>query len=261
MFHGTISFQNAYRTSNRGLFLTNRHIDTNKIFPFLIDNGIESQGCFTRLTIANNQLALTASNGDHSIDGFNAGLDRCIHILTLHDARRNTLDRPKTGCGNGSLPVDGLAQRVDHPSDHGVPYRHGCNPPCPAYQHSFGDPPVVPHYDYTDAIFSKVERCSHHPVSKLNQFLCFYICEPVNTSDTITCLSYCTDVANIKLRLKSLDLSLQISRDLLNQVCHEVLRAKFLLRTRARIRHLSGRIWHFLFKLPWKSYIIREKPS
>ncbi len=48
--------------------------------PFLVDDRVNRQGGFAGLAVANDQFALSASDRDHGINGFDTGLDRvCPH--------------------------------------------------------------------------------------------------------------------------------------------------------------------------------------
>ena len=43
----------------------NRNVDTSHVLTFLIDDGINRNGCFTCLAVTNNQLTLTTANWHH----------------------------------------------------------------------------------------------------------------------------------------------------------------------------------------------------
>ena len=98
VFHGTICFQLLNERSNGGCFLSNRYINTvNGFFCFmsvsLVDDGINGNSRFSRLTITNNQLTLTAANGDHTIHSFDTSLQGFSHRLTSHDTQRFPFNR------------------------------------------------------------------------------------------------------------------------------------------------------------------------
>ena len=67
-------FQLAYHVGDRRLLLTNRNVDTLNAFAFLVDDGVDGYGCFTNLTVTNDQLTLTTTNRHHRVDCFQTGL-------------------------------------------------------------------------------------------------------------------------------------------------------------------------------------------
>src|SRR2546430_1797310 len=62
VIHRAIVAQNLYHLRNRRALLANGAINTNEIVAFVVDNSIESDGSFSGLTIANDQLALAAGD-------------------------------------------------------------------------------------------------------------------------------------------------------------------------------------------------------
>ena len=74
MFHGTVVPQLVGKTNHRGVFLPDGDINTENARIFLVNNGIDGDFGFPGLTVADNQLALTATDGDHTVDGLDPGL-------------------------------------------------------------------------------------------------------------------------------------------------------------------------------------------
>ena len=58
--------------------LTNGHVDTFNAGAFLVDDGVDGNSGLTGLTVTDDQLALTATDRHHGIDGLQAGLHRLI---------------------------------------------------------------------------------------------------------------------------------------------------------------------------------------
>ena len=83
----------------------------------LINDSIDGHGRFAGLTVANDEFALTAPDGNHSVDGLDARLEGFVDRLTVDHAGSFALqghfknfarDRPKA--------VDGFAEGIDHPA-------------------------------------------------------------------------------------------------------------------------------------------------
>src|SRR5574341_65781 len=240
MVHCAIALKNTNGTSDGRFFLADCHIDTNEVFAFLVDNGVNRNCRLPRLAVTDDQFTLAATHRDHGVDRDNASLNGGIHILPLNHTWRNTLNGAKAGRRNGTSSINWLTQSIDHTSNHRLPHWYRSNPSCAAHRHAFDNPPVISHYDHTDTVFFQVEGCPHNAIRKLYQFLRTYIRESVDTCNAVTCLHNRTDVTDIEFRLKPLYLPLQITRDLLDQVCHDSSTLNFVLRTRTRIRFYPG---------------------
>ena len=145
-------------------------------------------------------------------------MHRGIHILTFHHARCNALDRAETRGRNGTFAVDRLAQRVDHTSDHGVPYRHRRDASQALHRHAFGNPFVIAHDDHTNVVLFKVERNADHTIGKLHKLLRTNFRETFHAGNSIARFNDYAYIADVELGLEPFNLFLQITGDLLDQV-------------------------------------------
>src|SRR5487761_2578414 len=68
-----------------------------------------------RPAIADDQLALAATDRDERVDGLDARLDRRVDALAGDDAGGDPLGRANLRRQDGSLVVEGATQRVHHP--------------------------------------------------------------------------------------------------------------------------------------------------
>mmetsp|Transcript_6933 Transcript_6933/g.8766 ORF Transcript_6933/g.8766 Transcript_6933/m.8766 type:complete len:245 (+) Transcript_6933:4795-5529(+) len=73
--HGTFLIKLSYKLGNGRSLLSNTNVDTGKriSLSLLVDNGINGNGGLTSLTITNNKLTLSTSNGDQGINGLESG--------------------------------------------------------------------------------------------------------------------------------------------------------------------------------------------
>ncbi|MPM95215.1 hypothetical protein SDC9_142368 [bioreactor metagenome] len=121
-------FQRIHDRSHRGALLTNGYIDAiNRIAGFkiftLIDNGIDSNTCFSGLAIADNKFTLSTSDRNHGIDGFQSGLQRFHHRLTKDNSGRFTFEGHFDGFTYYfAFTIQGFAQRIDNTSQHSFAY-------------------------------------------------------------------------------------------------------------------------------------------
>src|SRR5690606_36276826 len=78
----------------------------------------------TGLTVADDQLALTAADRHHRVDRLVAGLHRLTDRLAVHDARRDALDRRVVRGVDRTLAVDRVAERIDDAAEQAFADRH-----------------------------------------------------------------------------------------------------------------------------------------
>src|SRR3546814_8594908 len=82
--------------SNGGALLADGNIDAVELLALivaligglLVDEGVDGNGGLAGLAVADDQLALTAADGDQRVHGLEAGLYRLMHRLARNDARR-----------------------------------------------------------------------------------------------------------------------------------------------------------------------------
>ena len=68
VIHCAVFFQFTYYVGDSRSLLTDSNINTDKVFTLLVDDGIDSNGCLTCLTVANDQFTLAASDWNHGIN-------------------------------------------------------------------------------------------------------------------------------------------------------------------------------------------------
>ena len=109
IFHGPRAGQLVYQLYHGGIFLSDGNVDTDHVGVSLIDDGIDGNFGLTRLAVADDQLTLTATDGDHTVDCLDSRLEGNRHALPLNDTGSFRFDG--TGfCGSdGTLSVDGGA--------------------------------------------------------------------------------------------------------------------------------------------------------
>src|SRR3546814_3957616 len=66
------------------------------------------------LAVADDQLALTAADGNQRVNGLEAGLYRLMHRLARNDARRFLFDAHALRILDRALAIDGIAKTVDN---------------------------------------------------------------------------------------------------------------------------------------------------
>ena len=104
--------------------LADGHIDADDAGALLIDDRVHRDGRLAGAAVADDQLALTAADRDHRVDGLDPGLQRLLHRLAHDDARRHHLDLAGRARLDRAAAVHRPAQGVDHPAEHRGAGRH-----------------------------------------------------------------------------------------------------------------------------------------
>src|ERR1017187_7575043 len=123
VLHGAVIFQGLDHLGDGGALLADGDIDAGHVAALLIDDGVEGERGLAGLAVADDQLALPAADGDHSIDGLDAGLHRLFDGLAGHHAGGEALDGAELGGEDGAFAVDGDAESVDHAAEEGFAHR------------------------------------------------------------------------------------------------------------------------------------------
>ncbi len=80
----------------------------------MVDNGVERNGGFTRLAVADDQFALTSTDRDHGINCLNSALQWLIYALAPDNTGSNLLYAIGHLTVDSTLAIDRLTQRIDH---------------------------------------------------------------------------------------------------------------------------------------------------
>src|SRR5690606_12577451 len=119
---------------------------------FLVDDGVNGQGGFTHLTVADDQFPLATTDGDHGVNGLVTGLYRLIHRLTVDNAGSDNFHR-REGVGiDGAFAVDRFTQSVDHPAQQAAAYRYFQDTAGGLNLHAFGQVRVGTHHHGTHGV-------------------------------------------------------------------------------------------------------------
>src|SRR5687767_3132436 len=68
VLESTEGFQGFDHLGHRGSLLSNGDVNTNYVLPFLINDGVDGDCRLSCLPVANDQLALTATDGHHCVN-------------------------------------------------------------------------------------------------------------------------------------------------------------------------------------------------
>lgn len=121
VLHGVVLLEGLDELGDGGSLLTDGDVDTVELLglvggvvpPLLVEDGIQSDGGLSGLTITDNQLTLATADGDHSIDGLETGLDGLVDRATGQNAGGLDLSTGSLLGVEGTLAVNGVTEGVD----------------------------------------------------------------------------------------------------------------------------------------------------
>lgn len=126
VFHGAGLLEDFDEVGDGGPLLTDGDVNAIELLllvaglevGLLVDDGVDGDGCFSGLTVANDELSLASADGDETVDGLEAGLHRLVHGLAGNDAGGLELDSPLVVGLDGALAVNGVSESVEDSAKH-----------------------------------------------------------------------------------------------------------------------------------------------
>src|SRR5205085_3879681 len=100
-----------------GILLTDGDVDADDAGALLVDDGVDRDGGLPGAAIANDQLALSATDRNHGVDRLDAGLQRLLHRLANDDSRRFRLDFAGVLGVDRPCVIERAAEWVDDATD------------------------------------------------------------------------------------------------------------------------------------------------
>lgn len=122
VLQGVILLKSLDELSNSGTLLTDGNVDTVQFLgliigvvpALLVEDGVKSDGSLTGLTIADNQLTLTTTDGHHGVDRFKTSLHRLVDGATGQDTGSLELGTALLRGLDGTLAIDGVTQGINN---------------------------------------------------------------------------------------------------------------------------------------------------
>ena len=183
--HGTGFGQALHQVCHGGAFLADGNVNADDVLALLVDDGIGRDGGLAGLAVTDDQLTLAAADGDHGVDGLDAGLQRLLDGLALDDAGRTALNGAVLGGLDGACAVNGLAQCVDHAADHGFAHRHGHDLAGALDDAALFDADVGAQQNDGDRVFLQVLGHAVFAVVKLEQLTCHAFFQTTGPGDAV----------------------------------------------------------------------------
>ncbi len=223
VLHRAFLLEHVDDLGNGRRFLPHRHVDAGQVATALVDDRVQSDSRLARLSVANDQLALSAANGDHRVDRLDARLDRLIHRRPQHDARCNDLDRPRRAARGVDRPfaIEWLAQRIDDSPNQFGTDGHRRDAASTPHLVALLDLGVWPDDHHADGFLFEVQGDAHHVLlGELHQLERSDVAQPVDARDPIADLHDRADLARLDRGREVRDLLDEDGVDFFGGCCH-----------------------------------------
>ena len=229
IIHSTTFTKRIDYTSHSRTFLSYSYINTvNRIsclvIRALVDDCINSNSCLSCLTVTNNQLTLSASYRNHSINSLQTSLQRFCYRLTENNSRSLTFKR-HLECFSKyvATSIQWNTQRVYYTSQHTLTYIDRSDVFGTFHYHSLLNLVSRTKQDCTHIILFQIHYRTHDTVLEFQQLVSFSITQAIYTSHTITHLQHGTYLIKFKRCIYTFKLLEQYFRDLTgfySIICH-----------------------------------------
>ena len=178
-------FQFAHDGGDGGGLLSDGDVDAFHPGIALVNDGIHRNGSFSGLTVADNQLTLTATNRHHRIDGFKAGLQRLVNGLAFDNAGRDFFDGRAFAGFDVALAVNGLSEGIDNTPQQFAPDRHFEDASGTGDFVAFREVVIFAEDNNAHAIAFQVERKAVNAAGEGNHFPKHRLPQSLDAGDTV----------------------------------------------------------------------------
>ena len=185
VFHRAVIFENLHHLRNRRPLLPDRVINANQIVTLAVDDGVERDRGLSGLPVANDQLALSAADRNHAVDGLQSGRHGLAHRLPVDDAGRQSFQGDELIGRDGAFVVDGTAERVDHAPNHGVAYGHAHDAARALHFIAFFDLGIFTEQHHAHLVFFQVHGDAGHAVREGKKFAGHHLVEAIHARDAV----------------------------------------------------------------------------
>ena len=220
MVHCAVFLQDSHYLRHFALLLPDGDVDADQVGVPLVDDGINGDGRLAGGTVADDQLPLSPSDGDHRVNGLDARLHRRVHRLAHHHVGGCPFHGHRPFGDHRAFAVQGPPQRVDHPANQRFPHGNlnnlagGAHPV--ALFHGGG---VAQDGGAHDVRF-QVQSQTEDVVAKIQQLIGAHALQTLNAGNAVANLHHAADVHQRQVAAELLNLAPDQRYDFLSSDCH-----------------------------------------
>ncbi len=221
VFHRAVFFQRFDELRNGGAFLADSDINAVQLLAFvralvdffLAQDGIDSDGRFTGLAVADDKFALAAADGNENVERLDTRLHRLVYRFTRNNAGRFHVHAADFFRLQRAFAVDRVAKRVNNAAEQLFADGNGHDFAGLADGVTFFNVAVVAENNHTDVVGFKVQRHTFNAVREFNHLAGFDVVEAVNAGNAVTDGNDLTHFGNICLGAEFFNLAFQDGGD------------------------------------------------
>ena len=190
----------------------------------LIDDCINSDGCFTNLTVADDKLALTAADWNHGVNRLDTRLEWFVYGLAVDNTGSLAFERHFIlGSGDRAFAVDWLTERIHNAANEAFTHLDRGDFARALHDRTFADTVGCAHKNGTNVIFFEVQNDSANAIFEFDQLARLSAVQAVNTGDTVAHLQHGANFLQISVCSEAGQLLFQYRGDFFrSDVCHIV---------------------------------------
>jgi hypothetical protein len=190
-----ISFlEDSDQLGNGGLFLANGDVDAVKFLGFvvfvvelfLVQDGIESDGGFTGLSITNDKFSLASTNWDQRVDGFQTRLHRLVNGFSGNNTWGFDVYSSSEFGIDWAFTVDSVSEWINDSSEEFWSDWDVNNGTGSSNDVAFLDLSIVTEYDDTDVIWLQVQSHTFDAGVEFDHLFGLDVFKTVDSGDTIS---------------------------------------------------------------------------
>merc|ERR1712079_965693 len=193
VLHGISIGQSLDNLGHSGSLLADGNVDAEQLLlgvssiveSLLVDNGVDGDGGFAGLPVANDQLTLATTDGHEAVHGLDAGLHGLLDRLPGDDAGGLQSHPVPLLTSNGALSVNGVAKSVNNTAEDLSADRDVHNGSSPLDNVSLLDELVVTEDHNTNIVGLQVESHPLQSGAELHHLLGLDVLEAIDTGDTV----------------------------------------------------------------------------
>ena len=199
---------------HRRRLLPNRDVDTDDVAALLVDDRVDRNRGFAGAAVADDQLALAATDRDHRVDRLDARLQRLRHRLAFDHARGLELERAPRGSLDRALAVKRVAEWVDDPAEHALTDRDAHHLAGTTHRLALLDELPRAEERHADVVLFQVERDPDDAVLEFEPLERDAVLETVDAGNAVADLEDRADLGKVGLDVVLLDPRLEDGGDL-----------------------------------------------
>ena len=207
MGHRVIFLQDAHNLRHFALFLPNSHINANQVAAALVDDGVQGNGRLAGGTVADNQFPLPPANGNHRVNGLDAGLHRGIDRLPHYYVRGGLLHRAGGRSVQRPPAIQRPAHGIHYPANQRFPYRHLDNLAGGADLMALFDRGGVAQDGRADQVRLQVQGQPQDVVAEVQQFVGADALQALDAGNAVADLHHGTHIHQAQVAAKLLNLA------------------------------------------------------